>query len=50
MSFLFIWQTIFLAPLSIASGAIGFAQYARFLSADMALVAGKSHRDGRSAC
>jgi amino acid transporter len=35
MSFLFIWQTIFLAPLSIASGAIGFAQYARFLSANM---------------
>ena len=33
MSFLFIWQTIFLAPLSIASGAIGFAQYAKFLSA-----------------
>jgi amino acid transporter len=35
MSFLFIWQTIFLAPLSIASGAIGFAQYARFLSPKM---------------
>ena len=35
MSFLFIWQTIFLAPLSIASGAIGFAQYARFLSVNM---------------
>src|SRR5579875_759568 len=31
MSFLFIWETIFLAPLSIGSGAIGFAQYARFL-------------------
>lgn len=35
MSFLFIWQTIFLAPLSIASGAIGFSQYARFLSPQM---------------
>ena len=35
MSFLFIWQAIFLAPLSIASGAIGFAQYARFLSNQM---------------
>jgi amino acid transporter len=35
MSFLFIWQTIFLAPLSIASGAIGFAQYARFLSTNL---------------
>jgi amino acid transporter len=32
MSFLFIWQTIFLAPLSIGSGAVGFAQYAYFLS------------------
>jgi amino acid transporter len=35
MSFLFIWQTIFLAPLSIGSGAVGFAQYARFLSKDI---------------
>jgi amino acid transporter len=35
MSFLFIWQTIFLAPLSIASGAIGFSQYARFFSPQM---------------
>lgn len=35
MSFLFIWETIFLAPLSVGSGAVGFAQYARFLSKDM---------------
>jgi amino acid transporter len=35
MSFLFIWQTIFLAPLSIASGAIGFAQYAKYLTGDI---------------
>lgn len=35
MSFLFIWQTIFLAPLSIGSGAVGFAQYARFLAKDL---------------
>lgn len=35
MSFLFIWQTIFLTPLSIGSGAVGFAQYARFFSPDM---------------
>ncbi len=35
MSFLFIWQTIFLAPLSIGSGAVGFAQYAKFLFKDM---------------
>jgi amino acid transporter len=35
MSFLFIWQTIFLGPLSIGSGAVGFAQYAKFLVKDM---------------
>src|ERR1700676_362499 len=35
MSFLFIWETIFLAPLSIGSGAVGFAQYAKFLAKDM---------------
>lgn len=32
MSFLFIWETIFLAPLSIASGAVGFGQYTKFLA------------------
>ena len=31
MSFLFIWQTLFQAPLSIASGALGFADYSAFL-------------------
>ena len=31
MAFLFIWQLTFSAPLSIASGCIGFAQYARYL-------------------
>jgi amino acid transporter len=35
MSFLFIWETIFLAPLSIGSGAVGFAQYAKFLATNM---------------
>jgi amino acid transporter len=35
VSFLFIWQTIALAPLSIGSGAVGFAQYARFLVKNM---------------
>jgi amino acid transporter len=30
MSFLFIWQTIIQAPLVVASGAIGFAQYLSF--------------------
>ncbi len=31
MSFLFIWQTMIQAPLVIASGAIGFSQYAAYL-------------------
>jgi fructoselysine transporter len=31
MSFLFVWQTIFQAPLVMASGSIGFAQYLSFL-------------------
>lgn len=35
MSFLFIWETICLAPLSIGSGAVGFAQYVRFVWKDM---------------
>jgi amino acid transporter len=35
MSFLFIWQTMALAPLSIGSGAVGFAQYAKFLFKDL---------------
>jgi amino acid transporter len=31
MSFLFIWQTLFQGPLSIASGALGFARYSTYL-------------------
>ena len=31
MSFLFVWQTLIQAPLVIASGAIGFSQYAGYL-------------------
>jgi amino acid transporter len=31
MSFLFIWQTLFQGPLSIASGALGFAHYSSYL-------------------
>lgn len=31
MRFLFLWQIVSTAPLSVASGAVGFAQYARFL-------------------
>jgi fructoselysine transporter len=32
MSFLYIWQTLFQGPLSIASGALGFAGYSTYLS------------------
>jgi amino acid transporter len=35
MSFLFIWQTILLTPLLIGSGAVGFAQYTRYLYKNM---------------
>ncbi len=31
-SFLYIWQTLFQGPLSIASGALGFADYSRYLT------------------
>ncbi len=31
LSFLFVWQTLLLAPLVAASGSIGFAQYCTFL-------------------
>ena len=42
MSFLFIWETIFLAPLSIGAGAVGFAQYTKFLWPHMAAWQGKA--------
>jgi fructoselysine transporter len=38
MSFLFIWQTLFQGPLSISSGALGFADYSLYLAAKMATV------------
>lgn len=31
VSFLFLWQAMLIGPLSIASGAVGFSQYARYL-------------------
>ena len=31
MSFLFVWQTLIQAPLSVASAAIGFSDYAKYL-------------------
>src|SRR6202789_4022943 len=40
MSFLFIWQTLFQAPLSISSGALGFADYSIYLTAKIPAVAG----------
>jgi amino acid transporter len=35
LSFLYAWQLLFTAPLSIASGALGLAQYAAFLLPDL---------------
>ena len=35
MSFLYIWQTLFQAPLVVASGALGFAGYSAFLASKM---------------
>jgi fructoselysine transporter len=37
MSFLFIWQTLFQAPLSISSGALGFADYSLYLTGKIAV-------------
>jgi amino acid transporter len=31
MSFLFLWQTMLIAPISMASGAVGFADYLKYL-------------------
>lgn len=35
MSFLFLWGTVIIAPLSIASGAVGFSQYLGYMWTDM---------------
>ncbi len=35
MSFLFVWMIFFTAPLSVATGAVGFARYARYLGPDL---------------
>jgi amino acid transporter len=42
MSFLFIWETIFLAPVSIGAGAVGFSQYTKFLWPHMGVWQGKA--------
>src|SRR3982750_4324398 len=39
MSFMFIWQLTFSAPLSIASGGIGLSQYSTFIWPSMGTVA-----------
>ncbi|MFN7945523.1 MAG: amino acid permease [Blastocatellia bacterium] len=41
MSFLFIWQTVCTAPLSIAGGAVGFSNYTKYLWAAMTPAQGK---------
>ncbi len=40
MSFLYIWQTLFQGPLSIASGALGFAGYTSYLASQSSWLAG----------
>ena len=35
MSFLFVWMIFFTAPLSVATGAVGFAQYAQYLGPEL---------------
>jgi amino acid transporter len=37
LSFLMVWQVVFTAPLSIASGSIGFANYLHFLAPHLAV-------------
>lgn len=39
MSFLFVWMIFFTAPLSVATGAVGFAQYARYLGPELSPLA-----------
>jgi amino acid transporter len=42
MSFLFIWQTLFQGPLSVASGALGFADYSTYLMGKLSCLAAVS--------
>ncbi len=39
MSFLFVWMIFFTAPLSVATGAVGFAQYAQYLGPEISPLA-----------
>jgi fructoselysine transporter len=45
MSFLYIWQTLFQAPLSISSGALGFADYSKYLAAKIPGMMSWPHTD-----
>jgi amino acid transporter len=45
LSFLYIWQTLFQAPLSISSGALGFADYSKYLAAKIPQVMSWLHAD-----
>src|SRR6185437_2915155 len=40
MSFLYIWQTLFQGPLSIASGALGLAGYTSYLTSQSTRLTG----------
>jgi len=42
MRYLFLWETVAVAPLSIASGAVGFAQYTKYLWPTISPIAEKS--------
>ena len=39
MSFLFVWMIFFTAPLSVATGAVGFAQYTQYLGPEISPLA-----------
>ena len=47
LSFLFIWQMIFRAPLSMASGLIGFSSYAEYLFPSLSSADGGRNLDHR---
>ena len=49
MSFLYIWQTLFQGPLSIASGALGFAGYSNYLASKSTWLAESLQRFGAHA-
>src|SRR5678810_694865 len=48
MSFLFVWQTCIQAPLVVASGAIGFAQYLSYIIEPVSYTHLRAHETGRN--